>query len=408
MKTPVRIQLTRPQAEFLDSDAIYSGFVGGRGAGKTWIGAYKFIKRIRSRRFYMIGAPDYPTLRDSTLRTFFDMLDRLGRPYEYAKGDGIITLPNTQAQIITRTMSDPDRRRGPNLSGGWIDEASLTSEEAFQVVLPSLREHGEQGWLDLTFTPKGKQHWTYKTLGGGKPNTKLVHSPTRDNPFLPPNFVQTITEQYGAGLLAQQELGGEFLDMGNTEWPASYFERADFFYRGDSPKPKCRVLFYDGAGSPDAKPGTRDGKRDSDWHAASILNIDNDGHLWFDNRLWRGSQEQAADTLIKICCEPGNFDACGVEKNFGGDIMIPLLSYTAQKFNRADLMGKWLGIPHTMKKEQRIRRLGPFLANGKLHVKDGPGGRETLRQFEQFPLCDHDDALDAMDGSRELAAHLFR
>jgi hypothetical protein len=280
-------------------------------------------------------------------------------------------------------------------------------EEVYEIILPSLREGGEQGWLALTFTPKGKAHWTYKKLGLDAPNTELIHSHTSENPFLPPNFVETITRQYGSGLLAQQELGGEFLDMGNTEWPANYFEGERFWYRNLPEKPHCRVLFYDGAGSSDARKGTVDGRRDSDWHAAAILAITTDGHLWYDVRLWRGSQEKAAETLMGICMEE-HFDACGLETNFGGDIMIPLLSYTAEKMKRPDLMSRWIGISNTMKKDNRIRRLGPYLADGSLHLRDSSGGKEVLRQLEQFPLCDFDDGPDAMDGARELADQLLR
>lgn len=394
----MKIQLTRPQARFLDSAAIYRGFVGGRGAGKSFIGAYDIIKRARPGRTYMVIAPTYPMLRDATLRTLKTQLRALSRPFTEAKGDGVITLSNG-ANILLRTANEPDRLRGPNLSGVWGDEASLFDEEIFEIAIPSLREAGQQGWLSLTFTPKGKAHWTYKRLNGEQDSDRLlVHSHTRENPFLPPNFVQTVERQYGAGLLAQQELGGEFLDMGDTEWPSRYFERTDFFYQSDPATRTLRVLFYDGAGNPKAKKG--------DWHCASILTITADGHCWFDNRLWRGSQEQAAVALVEIAAtEP--LDVCGVEANFGGEVMIPLIGYVAREKGRPDLIHKWRGVHNFLEKESRIRRLGTYLMSGALHVKDGQGGRETLRQFEQFPLCDHDDALDAMDGAVQLAQHLL-
>lgn len=355
----------------------------------------------------MVIAPTYPMLRDATLRTLKTQLRFLNRPFTEAKGDGVLTLSNG-AHILLRTANEPDRLRGPNLSGVWGDEASLFDEEVYDIVLPSLREAGEQGWFDLTFTPKGKAHWTYKRLAGERSDSltsELIHSHTRENPFLPPNFVDTIQRQYGAGLLAQQELGGEFLEMGDTEWPTSYFERPNFFYGTDPTiARRCRVLFYDGAGNPTARLASN--RRQGDWHCASILTITTDGHLWFDNRLWRGAQDQAAVTLCEIL-ETEHLDACGIETNFGGEIMIPLIGYVAQSRNRPDLVGKWNGVPSTMEKNSRIRRLGPYLRDGFLHVKEGPGGRETLRQFEQFALCDHDDALDAMDGAVQLAHHMI-
>lgn len=204
------------------------------------------------------------------------------------------------------------------------------------------------------------------------------------------------TEPRDFAALEQQNPRGE----GNTEWPRQYFERPDFFYINDPLRADrhCRILYYDGAGDPKARKG--------DWHAVSILTVTTNGHLWFENRLRRCSQDQAAVWLCEIL-EGEPIDAAGVEANFGGEIMIPLIGYVARDRKRPDLVGKWKGVHNSLTKESRIRRLGPYLMNELLHVKDDAGGRETLRQAEQFPFCDHDDALDAMDGAVQLASHLL-
>lgn len=397
---PVRVRLTTAQARFLDTPVPFAGFVGGRGAGKSWIGAYKFFKRVRANRLYMIGAPTYPMLRDTTFRSFQTMARLLRRPYRLNKTDNIVTLQNG-AHVLLRTTNDPERLRGPNLSGAWFDEASLMVEDAYDIVLPSLRENGEQGWLDLTFTPKGKAHWTYKRLklrGEHDVATDLIHSHSRENPFLPPGFVETLERQFGAGLFARQELAGDFLDMGNTEWPSNYWEMPGFLTASLPLQRTLRVLFYDGAGSPGAKVG--------DWHAVAILTITPDGHLWFDMRLWRGPAEQAAGELVRMAIET-NPDACGVETNFGMSLMLPLIAHAAQAAGRPDLVGRWKGINNTLPKPTRIRRLGTYFAQSLVHLLDNPSGRETLRQLEQFPVGEHDDGPDAMDGAVQLASHLL-
>lgn len=395
----MKVQLTQPQAQFVDSQAPFTGFVGGRGAGKSWIGAYKFFRRVKPHRLYLMAAPTYPVLRDTTFRSFQSMARLLRRPYTVNKSDGIITLQN-QAQILLRTTYEPERLRGPNLSGAWLDEASLTVEEAYDIVLPSLREAGEQGWLNLTFTPKGKAHWTYKRLALGTDgiDTELIRSHSSENPFLPPNFVQTLTRQYGSGLFARQELGGEFLDMGNTEWPSNYWEQPGFFVASIPTQRTIRVLFYDGAGSPAAKVG--------DWHSVSVLTIIPNGHMYYDQRLWRGPLEQAAGELVRIAIET-NPDVCGVETNFGMALMLPLIAHACAAAGRPDLVGRWKGVNNTLPKPTRIRRLGTYFAQGLIHILDNPSGRETLRQLEQFPIGDHDDGPDSMDGSVQLASHML-
>lgn len=185
---------------------------------------------------------------------------------------------------------------------------------------------------------------------------------------------------------------------GGTEWPTWYFDRPDFWYSAPPLKKSFRTLFYDGAGTPGAKVG--------DWHACAILTITEDGHLWFDVRLWRGPQEQAAAELCSIMLE-SHPDACGIETNFGGAVMIPLIGHAAQAAGRPDLVGKWMGVNNTLPKVTRIRRLGTYLAQGLVHLRESAAGRETLRQMEQFPVGEHDDGPDAMDGALQLASHLL-
>jgi hypothetical protein len=123
-----------------------------------------------------------------------------------------------EAEIIGRSADNPERFRGPNLSGQWLDEASQAEKEAFEIGLACLRQEGEQGWFSATFTPCGKQHWTYEVFGQteeeGKPmrpNTALFKARTRDNPFLPAEFYETVKQQYSSAL-ATRELEGEFTD----------------------------------------------------------------------------------------------------------------------------------------------------------------------------------------------------
>ena len=46
------LDLHAAQQDFLDSDALYRGFVGGRGADKSWIGACDLLLRAQDDRLY--------------------------------------------------------------------------------------------------------------------------------------------------------------------------------------------------------------------------------------------------------------------------------------------------------------------------------------------------------------------
>lgn len=210
------VRLHRVQQAFRQSDALYRGFVGGRGVGKTWIGAYDLIRRARRGRTYLVGSPTGVLLGDTTFPTFKARAEELGvwdpsslRMVPYPT----VTL-TTGAVVRFRTAEDPERMRGPNLSGVWLDEASLMKHEAYLISIAALREAGEQGWLSATFTPKGKAHWTYKLFGTLQPNTAIFHAATRENPFNPAGFAEGLTRSYGGAdsALTRQELSGRFLD----------------------------------------------------------------------------------------------------------------------------------------------------------------------------------------------------
>ena len=127
------IKLHRVQSEFRHSDALYRGFVGGRGSGKSYVGAYDLIFRAMSERgrgrLYMVVAPTYVILQDASMRTVVQIAEELGVIKERWKQPPRLVL-NNGSEIIFRSGDDPEKLRGPNLSGVWMDEASLMSKEA--------------------------------------------------------------------------------------------------------------------------------------------------------------------------------------------------------------------------------------------------------------------------------------
>src|SRR5215469_9063941 len=199
-QSPRRLQLHKAQTRFLQSSALYRGFVGGRSTAKSYIGALALIVHSKPGRTYLVAAPTYPMLQDSSLRSFL----KIGRDLGVIDWQHVKKAPPPQlrllngAEVLFRSADDPEKLRGPNLSGVWLDEASLMTKEAYDISIACLREDGEQGWLTATFTPKGVAHWTYEYFGLERPNTELFTASTWDNPFNPPEFANTLKDQYGA------------------------------------------------------------------------------------------------------------------------------------------------------------------------------------------------------------------
>ncbi len=206
----INIKLHPAQAEFVRNQATFRGFVGGIGSGKSWAGAYDLIRRAQPNCLYMAVAPTYVMMADSTLRS----MTGIARDFNFLRSinkSNMTAVLGNGAEILFRSADAPDRLRGPNLSGIWLDEASLMDREVYEIGIGRLREGGKMGWLSATFTPKGKLHWTFEVFGARTPDTHLVRSRTLDNPFLPVTFDQTVRRQYTSAM-ASQELGGEFID----------------------------------------------------------------------------------------------------------------------------------------------------------------------------------------------------
>lgn len=231
------IEVYPKQRAFTESKALWRAFVGGIGSGKSFIGALDMIRRAKPGRLYLVTAPTYTMLEDASLRSFIDVAQRLDvvSPSDIKRSPPPFIKLRTGAEIIFRSADDPDRLRGPNLSGVWMDEASLMKREVFDILIGRLRE-GEMGWGTATFTPKGKLHWTYKLFGSDDADTFLVHAKSDENPFLPPGFVANIRKRYTAQQV-RQELGGEFVDSGGNHyfpyaWP-KYMDTGDAYRIGD-------------------------------------------------------------------------------------------------------------------------------------------------------------------------------
>lgn len=217
------------QRAFIDSNARLRGFVGGIGSGKSYVGAYDLLRRAKGNRLYLVIGPTFGLLRDATYRSFKDVGDTLGLVLEVNRTEffaKIRTSDGGVAEVLFRSGDDPEHLRGPNISGIWIDEASLLSEDAYLIAIGRLREAGDIGWITATFTPKGRAHWTYKVFGIQRHDAFLVHATTRDNPFLHDAFYSETRGLYSDSL-AEQELEGHFIDADfNAMFKRAWLERA--------------------------------------------------------------------------------------------------------------------------------------------------------------------------------------
>jgi predicted phage terminase large subunit-like protein len=352
------------------------------GSGKTFAGAYDLLRRAKPGRLYMVANSTFPMLRDATLRSLVGLARHLHFLKAINRSDMVVTLGN-QAEVLCRSADDPDRWRGPNLSGIWLDEASLMPREAFDVAIGRLREAGERGSLAATFTPKGRAHWTYEVFGQGQAGTALFRSRTRDNPFNYPGFAADLERQYG-GLLSRQEVEGEFVDLGAGLFKAEHLSRVAPGPPHDAVR---RVRYWDKGYSARGD------------YTVGVLMSKTAGGLFFLEHVVRGRWEPHERNRVIRATAEWDKQAHGrpvkqfVEEPPGAG------HETTQQ-----LLRELAGYPCEAVKPRgdKTERAEPFAAQcaaGNVYFVGGPWLREVVDELLSFPEGTNDDIVDACVGS---------
>lgn len=384
------VKLHQVQQAFRRSDALFRGFTGGRGAGKSWIGAYDLLRRAKSGRLYLVGAPTFPMLRDASWRSLLALAVQLRYLKKSNLSEPSITLGNG-AEILGRSADNPDRFRGPNLSGLWLDEASQADQAAFDVGLACLREGGEMGWFSATFTPRGKQHWTYEVFGAtdaqGKPlrpNTVLFRARTKDNPFLPAEFYESVRQQYTSALAAQ-ELEGEFTDLEGAMFRCHWFPLDDL-----APAPVQSVRYWDLASTAPAK------GKDPDWTAGVLMQRSAEGEYHIRDIRRVQATPAGVEALVRQTAELDGKKVEIVMEQEGGSSGVNTIDH----YRRVVLPGwTFRGERPTGDKAERARPLSSMAEARHVHLVRGVWNKDFLDEVEVFPLGKHDDQVDAAAGA---------
>jgi predicted phage terminase large subunit-like protein len=375
-----KLRLSPGQKAFRKSNALYRGLVGGIGSGKSFVGALDLLRRARPGRLYMAVAPTFPMARDASLRTFLKLSEQLYHLKEPMNRSEMRATLYNGAEVLFRSADDPDKMRGPNLSGIWLDEASLMKREAYDIAIGRLREEGEQGWLSATFTPKGKAHWTYEVFGRGAPDTRLFRVRTWENKHNPAAFSATLRRQYTARQ-AEQELAGEFTD------PEGCLFRRDWFPVVDA-APPCvrRVRWWDLAATA-PKAGA-----DPDYTAGVLMGKTRDGrYVVLDVRRVRASPASVEALVKATASQDGRGVEVWMEQEPGSAGVSTVDHY------RRDVLAGYVfhGLRSTGDKAERARPLAAMAEAGHVLLARGPFVKDLLDELETFPQGGHDDQTDS-------------
>lgn len=392
------------QTKFLQASQRIAGFVGGRGCGKSRVGSLNVLKRAKHGRFYMGVSDIYPRMEDSTIRDFLSLSRRTGRLLNYNKVEHRATFRTEdggKADIRFRAAEDPEAMRGPNISGLWIDEASLVPEQAYLLAIAMCREEGEAGWIALTFTPKGARHWTYSTffdeVGDPREESVLIHATSDENPFLPPGYADFLRKKYGTQL-ARQEVSGEFVEIGGLMFSRDWFQLVD---RG--PTDCERVCYWDKASTPG------DG-----CYTCGVLMARDQLSCFYIEHVVRGqwSPDQRNKVMLSTAqmyaAKYGNTVRHAVEQEPGSGgaesalLTVRLLNQFPVTIDVVSGRAHRMRMRERLPGEAKVVRAQPFAAQaeyGNVRIVKSVWNTEYLDELCSFPESKYMDQVDASSGA---------
>lgn len=199
--------------------------LGGRGSGKTWVGAGWLVEQaLRGGRFALLG----PSLHDvqevmiegpSGLRA----QSPKSLTFRYEKSRRRVVW-NTGAEAHVFSAEDPDSLRGPQFHGAWADEfcAWRRPGEVLAMLRFGLRL-GEDPRLVVTTTPRPIRALRQLRAEVSTVDTVLPTATNAHN--LAPAFLESLNAIYGGTRLAAQELEGLIVDGEGALWRAEDLAR---------------------------------------------------------------------------------------------------------------------------------------------------------------------------------------
>lgn len=364
---------TKPQQNFWKSEAKFRLFVGGIGSGKTRAGVVEAFRQPPNSTG-MVVAPTFPMLREATLETFLELSRQAGILKDFKAGDMTAELYGGR-KVIFMSGQNPERLRGPNIGWFMLDEAAMLPEIVWNIMIGRLRKSPGRGWA--VTTPRGK-NWLYK-LFTNKQNYAIIKSSTRDNPFLPEGFVESLMQSYTSEWQAQ-EIDGEFLDVSNA-----MFRRAWFRMIPQAPDGLMWVRYWDLAAST---------RTQADFTASVAVAMDDEGNMYIRDAIhvkmeWPDVRKLMVQTMI---AEPHVFHY--VEKALHGIAAIQELMRIPE-IAHVNLSG----LSVEKDKVTRAMAWATRAEQGKLFLVAGEWCEDFIDEVTMFPVGRHDDYVDAVSGA---------
>jgi hypothetical protein len=150
-------------------------------------------------------------LRDSTLTSLLEILERNELPFELNKADYILVMKDSRSRILLRAVEEFDRLRGTNLAWFGLDELTYTPEEAWLRLEGRLRDPQATRRCGFgVWTPKGFDWVHKKFISQPVAGYEAIQAQPYENRFLldqVPDFYTRLKASYDENFFRQEVLG---------------------------------------------------------------------------------------------------------------------------------------------------------------------------------------------------------
>jgi len=231
----MKIQLTRPQFEFLRLSCKFPLFVAGYGAGKTHaliVCAIHDLFSAPDGAKVAVYSDTYDQLKLNIIPRMEGMLADLGISYVFNRSDFVISAGDRK--LIFRSIDNPRRIIGYEALRSHVDEleAGTTKDKAADVwrrIVARNRQRipGMDNRVSCYTTPDQGFGFTYERWSKSPPSDdyQYVRASTDSNPFLPDDYYDALLADYPEEL-ARAYVSGEWCNLtSGSVYPA--FNRTD-------------------------------------------------------------------------------------------------------------------------------------------------------------------------------------
>jgi len=228
-KVKAKVKLLKHQKKFVECNNEYPALIGGFGSGKTESAIFRALhfvfkygpefKKYGKEYVYGMYEPTYDLIKLILYPRLEEILNNMNLKYSLNKSDKVLTI-HGKGKIIFRSLENPERIIGYEHADCGIDELDTLkkdkAKEVFEKIIARNRLkkfNNERNTVSVTTTPEGFR-FIYEKWGKATNPEKyyMIKAKTKDNIFLPSNYIDDLKEQYPKELI-EAYLNGEFVNL---------------------------------------------------------------------------------------------------------------------------------------------------------------------------------------------------